>query len=114
MREGIIPHCFANGVRAFISGHEHNFQCIDSEDTDANRRVHCVVTGGAGTFRTGKPAGSTTGHRQSWGGNQGMHFLIVTIAGSSMTIEPIAADGKALPLFNREGGTVAGPIVVKR
>jgi hypothetical protein len=112
MREDIIPHCFANGVRAFISGHEHNFQWIDSEDTDAKRRVHCIVTGGAGTFRTGKPAGSTNGHRQSWGGNEGMHFLIVTIAGPSMTIEPIAADGKPLKLFKRDGSDIAGPIVV--
>jgi hypothetical protein len=110
MREKIIPLCVENGVRAFISGHEHNFQCIDSEDH--GRRVRCIVTGGAGQWRTGEPDGSTNGFVHSWGGNTGTHFLLVTIAGSSMTIEPIRTDGKALPLFDRHGGAVSGPVLV--
>jgi tartrate-resistant acid phosphatase type 5 len=110
MREKIIPRCVENGVRAFISGHEHNFQCIDSEDT--GRRVRCIVTGGAGQFRTGKPEKSTNGHVHSWGGNEATHFLMVTINGSSMTIEPITATRETLALSDRQGGKISGPIVV--
>jgi hypothetical protein len=50
----------------------------------------------------------------SWGGNEGTHFLIVTIAGSSMTIEPITAGGVPLALADRQGRPVPGPIVVGR
>ena len=110
MRDEIIPHCVEHGVRAFVSGHEHNFQCIDSED--AGRRVRCIVTGGGGQWRTGKPEQSTNGFVHSWGGNQGTHFLVVTIAGSSMTIEPITADGGPLSLVDRQGRAVPGPVVV--
>ena len=98
-------------MRAFISGHEHNFQCIDSEDD--GRRVRCIVTGGAGKWRTGEPDKSTNGYVHSWGGNTGTHFLIVTIAGSSMTVEPITAGGVPLTLFDRQGAVVPGPIAVR-
>jgi|SoiMethySBSTD1v2_1073268.scaffolds.fasta_scaffold159022_3 tartrate-resistant acid phosphatase type 5 len=110
MREKIIPRCVENGVRVFISGHEHNFQCIDSEDAD--KRIRCIVTGGAGQFRTGQPEKSTNGNVHSWGGNAGTHFLIVTINGSSMTIEPITAARQPLTLSDRLGGAISGPIVV--
>jgi hypothetical protein len=49
----------------------------------------------------------------SWGGNAGTHFLIVTINGSTMTVEPIAVDGTALPLKNRQGQPVPGPVLVR-
>jgi tartrate-resistant acid phosphatase type 5 len=111
MRDKIIPLCLANGVRAFLSGHEHNFQCLGSED--AEKRVTCVVTGGGGQWRDGEPDKATNGFMQAWGGNAGTHFLIVTIDGAKMTIEPIAADGTPLPLKNRQGQAVSGPIVVK-
>ena len=112
MREEIVPRCAANGVRAFISGHEHNFQCIDSED--ASRQVRCVVTGGGGTWRDGQPEKATNGHVNCWGGNQGTHFLVVSIAGPAMTIEPITAAGTPLPLSDRENRPFPGPIRVTR
>jgi tartrate-resistant acid phosphatase type 5 len=112
IREKIIPRCVENGIRAFFSGHEHNFQCIDSEDDDPRRRVRCVVTGGAGKWREGEPDKDTDGWMHSWGGNKGTHFVIVTITGSSMTVEPIAADGRPLKLVNRLGREVSEPIVV--
>jgi hypothetical protein len=112
MHEEIIPRCVTHGVRAFFSGHEHNFQCIDSEDNDPRRRVRCIVTGGAGKWRTDEPDKETNGWMHSWGGNEGTHFLIVTITGSSMTIEPITVDGVPLKLVNRRGQKVPGPVVV--
>lgn len=100
LRHSVIPLCEANGVRTFISGHEHNFQCIDSP----NRKVRCFVSGGAGGFRDGKPKKSTDGFLHRWGGNDRGHFLIVTISGDKMTVEPIDAGGGPLPLFKVEGG----------
>jgi hypothetical protein len=110
MRDDIIPSCVEHGVRAFIAGHEHNFQCIDSEDAD--KRVRYIVTGGGGQWRTGKPEKSTNGFVHAWGGNEGTHFLIVTIAGSSMKVEPITAGGAHLSLFDRLGNRVPVPVVV--
>ena len=51
MRDKIIPLCVQNGVRAFISGHEHNFQCIDSEDTESARPLHRDGRSGAVAHR---------------------------------------------------------------
>ena len=110
MREEIVPRCVANGLRVYFAGHEHNFQCIDSED--AGRQLRCIVTGGGGTWRTGRPDGPTNGHVRAWGGNEGTHFLIVTIAGSSMTIEPITAAGAPLKLVDREDRPIPGPLAV--
>ena len=110
MRDDIIPLCVDNDVRAFFSGHEHNFQCLDSEDP--HRRVRCFVTGGGGTWRKGEPNNATNGFMQAWGGNAGTHFLMVTIDGSTMHVEPTMVDGHPLPLVNRYGQSVQSPIVV--
>ena len=110
MRDEIIPLCLDNGVRTFLSGHEHNFQCLDSED--AQRRVRCFITGGGGQWRTNVPDKATNGFLHAWGGNAGTHFLIVTIDGSTMTVEPMTADGLPLPLMNRQGQPIAGPVTV--
>lgn len=110
MREQIIPRCIANNVRTFMSGHEHNFQCLDSEDP--GRRVRCFVTGGGGQFRTGEPDMATNGFMHSWGGNANTHFLLVTISGSTLTVQPLMDDAKPLPLRNRLGQPVQGPVTV--
>ena len=110
MRDEIIPRCVEHGIRTFISGHEHNFQSIDSED--AGTRVKCIVPGGSGQFRSGKPEKATNGHVECWGGNTETHFLIATITGPSMKIEAVTASGKALSLFNRQGDEVTRPIEV--
>jgi len=100
LRHSVIPRCEANGIRTFLSGHEHNFQCIDSP----KRKVRCFVTGGAGTFRDSRLKKSTDGFMHLWGGNDRGHFLIVTIRGDQMTVEPIDWEGRPLPLFKVEGG----------
>lgn len=110
IREKIIPLCVQHNIKAFFSGHEHNAQVIDSEDQ--NRSVRCFVTGGGGQWRTGRPDKSTNGFVQAWGGNTGAHFMLVTITGATMTVEPITPDGTPLPLFDRLDTPVAGPIVV--
>ena len=87
----------ANALDAVI---KPRFQCIDSED--ASRQVRCVVTGGGGTWRDGQPEKATNGHVNCWGGNQGTHFLVVSIAGPTMTIEPITAAGTPLVVGSRK------------
>lgn len=98
LRQEIIPQCRSGGIRTFISGHEHNFQCIDSPNPNAG--VRCFISGGAGGFREGRPSKSTDGFMQSWGGNDRGHFLIVTISGDQMKVEPMGFDGQPLPLFD--------------
>ena len=113
MRDDVIPLCVNNGIRAFLSGHEHNFQCLDSEGDDPQRRVRCFVTGGGGRWRTDEPKKATNGFMHSWGGNAGTHFLIVTIEGSTMTVEPLTSDGEPLALKTRLGQPVASPVTVE-
>jgi tartrate-resistant acid phosphatase type 5 len=110
MRDDIVPLCIENSIRAFFSGHEHNFQCLDSEDP--RKRVRCFVTGGGGTWREGEPNNATNGFLHAWGGNAGTHFLMVTIHGSTMRVEPTMVDGDPLPLVSRRGQSVESPIVV--
>jgi hypothetical protein len=110
MRDHILPLCIDHNVRTFFSGHEHNFQCLDSEDS--HKRVRCFVTGGGGQWREGEPDKATNGFMHAWGGNLGTHFLVATINGPTMTVEPIAADGRALSLKSRLGQAVQGPISV--
>jgi len=100
LRHSVIPLCEANGIRTYFSGHEHNFQCIDSP----NRKVRCFVSGGAGKFSDGRPKKSTDGFMHRWGGNDRGHFLVCTITGDQMTVEPIDWMGRPLPLFKVEGG----------
>jgi 3',5'-cyclic AMP phosphodiesterase CpdA len=113
LRTDVIPICEEQGIRAFIAGHEHNIQCIDSPNPDPARRVRCLISGGGGGWRDSKPSKSTDGFMQSWGGNDRGHFLLITINGKQMTIEPVDWDGKPVPLFDVQGKTVPPePIMV--
>ena len=111
MRDDIIPLCLENDIRTFLSGHEHNFQCLDSEDAD--KRIRCFITGGGGQWRQAVPGKATNGFLHAWGGNAGTHFLIVTLDGSTMTVQPFTDEGQPLPLWDRRESPVAGPIIVR-
>ena len=110
MRDDIIPLCLDNNIRSFFSGREHSFQCLDSED--AQQQVRCFITGGAGRWREVAPDKARNGFMHAWGGNAGTHFLIVTLDGLTMTVEPLTAEGQPLPLMDRQGQVVAGPVTV--
>lgn len=109
LRQSIIPRCKGAGIRTFISGHEHNFQCIDSPAPNAG--VRCFISGGGGGFRESRPGKSTDGFMHSWGGNQSGHFLIVTISGGLMTVEPIDSTGQPLRLFSVGGSPLSSSII---
>jgi tartrate-resistant acid phosphatase type 5 len=110
LRHDIIPICETNGIQVFLSGHEHNFQCIDS--SAASSRVRCFISGGAGGFRDDRPSKSTDGFMHSWGGNDRGHFLIVRISGDQMKVEPIDWDGKPLPLFGVQGNSLGATSIL--
>jgi hypothetical protein len=82
-----------SGVKVVLSGHEHNFQC--SRDGS----VLFVVTGGASKVRTERPGpeAMTNAHTESWAAE--CHFLLVTIDGKKMTLEPIAGIEDGQPRY---------------
>jgi len=112
LRLGVLPLCEKNRIRAFFSGHEHNFQCIDSPTKGS--RVRCFISGGAGGFREKEPEKHTDGFLHSWGGNDRGHFLIVTISGNEMKVEPIGVkvggQGEPLLLWGQPEDVDGNPI----
>jgi hypothetical protein len=81
------------GVRVALAGHEHNFQCSGVGST------LFVTTGAASKLRTGQPDSRdmTEAHTTGWAAE--CHFLLVTIHGKKMTLEPIAGVGEAGPRY---------------
>jgi tartrate-resistant acid phosphatase type 5 len=105
----LLPLFEAAGVRAMLSGHEHNFQ------HSIHNGIHYVISGGGGKLRRSEPsqAGYAAAHTQSWAG--AFNFLIVTIDGDTMTIRPFTeSDGEPVPLERKTPGglTMDSPIVV--
>ena len=83
-RKSLLDLFQRSGVRVVLSGHEHNFQC--SRDGS----VLFVVTGGASKVRAERPGpeAMANARTESWAAE--CHFLLVTIDGARMTLEPIA------------------------
>ena len=78
-----------SAVRLVLSGHEHNFQC------SAVTNALYVITGAASKLRTGKPDASDMAKAFTAGWAAECHFVLVTIHGNKLTLEPIAAmDGE--------------------
>jgi tartrate-resistant acid phosphatase type 5 len=82
-----------SGVRVVLSGHEHNFQCSRLGPT------LFVVTGGAAKVRPERPGADAmaSAHTESWAAE--CHFLLVTIEGKRMTLEPIAGVQDGQPRY---------------
>jgi tartrate-resistant acid phosphatase type 5 len=110
MHDKLVALCETAGVKAFFSGHEHNFQCSKHNDT------HYFVTGGGGDLRLGTPKEFKQALTHSWG--KGGHFLIVTIDGDSMTVRVIGELGPGgklteLPVKAPDGSNIAAKFVVQ-
>ena len=97
-------------VRAVFSGHEHNFQHSHHDGIDY------FVTGAGSKVRKGSPDDFEGAHTQSW--SDFAHFLVVTIDGDTMRIEPIGEliDGEPqrLPRFSPAGERLSSEIVITR
>jgi tartrate-resistant acid phosphatase type 5 len=106
VREKLVDlYCRRAGVRVFFSGHEHNFQ--HSQDGG----VDFFITGGGGKVEIDLPKNFSDAHTQSWG--MGGHFLLITIDGDRMEIQPTGESGP-LPIQHPNNQPVAAPIVVTR
>ena len=99
------------GVRVVLSGHEHNFQC--------SRRCSAlfVVTGGAAKSRPERPHNEDMVKARTEGWSAECHFLLVTIDGAQMTLEPITGTRDGKPIYvnatTPAGGAYDVPMVVR-
>ena len=91
-----------------FSGHEHTFQ------HSRHGGIDYFVTGAGSKLRKGAPDAFEEAHTVSWSDNA--HFLLVTIAGSTMTVRAIGelenGDVRDLTRYTPAGGATAGEIVV--
>lgn len=106
----LVPLFTQGGVRVVFSGHEHNFQHSSYGGIDY------FVTGAGSKVRKGSPDRFDEAHTRSWSDHA--HFLLVTIDGSTMSVEPIGEliDGNVRPLarLDRNGTSVIDSIVLTR
>ena len=106
--ERLLPLFARGGVRAVFSGHEHNFQHASHGGIDY------FVTGAGSKVRKGAPDDLAGAHTLSWADEA--HFLLVTIAGDTMTVRVIgelaAEEVRDLDRVTADDKRVAGPIVV--
>jgi hypothetical protein len=94
------------GVKAMLSGHEHNFQHSRVDGIDY------FVTGAAGKFRGGAPDGTDAAGTRSW--SPECHFLLARIEGDRMTVRPMSErPGEEIARFGPDGERVGEPIVVR-
>jgi hypothetical protein len=108
--EHLLPLFARGGVRAVLSGHEHNFQ------HSSHAGIDYFVTGAGSKVRKGTPDDFAGAHTVSW--SDFAHFLLVTIDDDRMTVRPIGElngnPPQDLRRFTTDGASVAGPIVVPR
>ena len=102
----LIPLFKRAGVKAMLSGHEHNFQHSRVDGIDY------FVTGAAGKFRGGAPDGTDAAGTRSW--SPECHFLLARIEGDRMTVRPMSErPGEEIARFGPDGERVGEPIVVR-
>ncbi len=111
------------GLRAYFCGHDHNFQHLTKDRTVAAKvqddnsapeenKCHIFLSGGGSEPRSATPRKDSKGTLRAWGGTDQGHFLVVTIDGDEMIVEPVGEGGQPLPLKDRGNGDqdFAGPI----
>jgi tartrate-resistant acid phosphatase type 5 len=102
----LIPLFKRAGVKAMLSGHEHNFQHSRVDGIDY------FVTGAAGKFRGGAPDRTDAAGTRSW--SPECHFLLARIEGDRMTVRPMSErPGEEIARFGPDGERVGEPIVVR-
>jgi tartrate-resistant acid phosphatase type 5 len=108
--QALLPLFSRGGVRVVFSGHEHNFQHASHDGIDY------FITGAGSKVRKGAPDKFDSAHTRIWSDHA--HFLLVTIDGSTMVVEPIGEliDDKVreVPRFSPEGTPLDERIVISR
>ena len=106
----LLPLFARGGVRAMFSGHEHNFQ------HSHHKGIDYFVTGAGSKVRKGAPEDFDGAHTISWADHA--HFLLVTITGDTMRIEPIGervgATATRIQRYSPNGSPLDGEIVITR
>jgi hypothetical protein len=98
------------GIPVVFSGHEHNFQHWQADDT------HHFVTGAAGKLSRQEPHAIDPRQTISWAASG--HFIVATIRGAAMEVCPFGAlnSGKELSLIERtvvqDGSKSSSAIVI--
>jgi hypothetical protein len=102
----LVPLFKRAGVKAVLSGHEHNFQHSHVDGIDY------FVTGAAGKFRGGTPDATEAAGTRSW--SPECHFLLAHIEGDRLTVRPMSErQGEEIARFGPRGERVSDPIVVR-
>jgi hypothetical protein len=105
----LLPLFSRAGVRVVFSGHEHNFQ--HSRDNG----IDYFVTGAASKLDQRSPDRFDEARTLSW--SNLAHFLLVTIAGSTLTVRVIGELSNGIlqdvPRLTPAGDTISGPIVLQ-
>jgi len=106
--EKLLPLFRRAAVKAMFSGHEHNFQHSIADG------INYFVSGAAGKRRSGMPNEFGKAHTRSW--SSSCHFLLVEIAGASMTVRAIGEVGPSgltdIPRFDPNGKPVTEAMVI--
>lgn len=105
MIAAMVPRFQRAGVKAVMSGHEHNFQHSVADG------IHYFVSGAAGKIRPGTPTEFAEAHTQSWAPIP--HFLLCKISGDTLTVTAIGEEGKPIERITPEGRLLYDPIVIK-
>ncbi|HYH84896.1 MAG TPA: metallophosphoesterase, partial [Pyrinomonadaceae bacterium] len=122
----LVDRVRGKGLRAFFSGHDHNMQYLtkdrtktakvqDNNSASDENKCHYFLTGGGSEPRSGRPTKGTKATLRAWGGTDEGDFLLVTIDGGEMTVQPVGESGSPLKLKDRASGDTdwVGPIKVR-
>ncbi|HPQ71400.1 MAG TPA: metallophosphoesterase family protein [bacterium] len=89
MRDTLIPLFEANGVDVFFAGHTHDY-----ERGHLNGMTHYITGGGGGALDTqARDFEHIVFYRSAY------HFINVTVAGSTMTLDAIDIDGELFDTY---------------
>jgi hypothetical protein len=110
--EALLPLFARAGVRVVLNGHEHNFQ------HSRHNGIDYFVSGAGSKLDRERPDRFDDAHTVSWSNHA--HFLLVTIAGSTMTVRVVgelddaqATELRDVPRYTPAGSEVTGPIVLR-
>jgi len=103
-----VPVFQQAGVKVVFSGHEHNFQF--SEQNDSTSGIRFVVSGAGGELRHGDVSSKMQkAHIEGW--SPELHFLSVQIEGKEMRITPMGVQSPLNP-SSAGGGPAKMPLLV--
>ena len=93
--EDLVRTLANQGVSVVFNGHEHNWQPIE-EKTAKGRPLYHIITGGGGELRGGRPGVTTFegGRAKVIDWVPQLHFTLVVIDGSRMTLTPIGINNQ--------------------